>query len=137
MAVEDKNILNRLYFIAGGMFLFAILIAIKLVDIQFVQGDKYRELAAKNTTKNEIIPANRGNVYADDGSLLASSVPKYDIRFDAVTVADEDFKEYLVPLSVELGKMFNKPASYYQNVFRKARANKNRYLFIAFKISIK
>jgi len=131
VAVEDKNILNRLYFIAGGMFLFAILIAIKLVDIQFVQGDKYRELAAKNTTKNEIIPANRGNVYADDGSLLASSVPKYDIRFDAVTVADEDFKEYLVPLSVELGKMFNKPASYYQNVFRKARANKNRYLLVA------
>lgn len=113
------------------MFLFALLIALKLADIQFVEGDKYRELAQKNTTQNFTIPANRGNVYSDDGSLLASSVPKYDIRFDAVTVSSEDFKENLVPLSKELGAMFNKPASYYQNVLRKARANKNRYLLLA------
>ena len=131
MAIAEKNILNRLYFVAGGMFLFALLIAVKLADIQFVEGDKYRDLAQKNTTKNFIIPANRGNVYADDGSLLASSVPKYDIRFDAVTVSADDFKENLVPLAKELGAMFGKPASYFQNVLRKARANKNRYLLIA------
>lgn len=131
MAIEEKNILNRLYLIAGGMFLFALLIAIKLIDIQFVDGEKYRELAHKNTTKNFVINANRGNVYADDGSLLATSVPKYDIRFDAVTVSSERFKEHLVPLSKEMSKMFGKPASYYQNVFRKARANKNRYLLVA------
>ncbi|WP_432412890.1 penicillin-binding protein [Rasiella sp. SM2506] len=131
MAIAEKNILNRLYFIAGGMFLFALLIAIKLADIQFVEGDKYRELAKKNNTQNFTIPANRGNVYSDDGSLLASSVPKYNIRFDAVTVSSEDFKENLVPLSKELGAMFGKSPSYYQNLLRKARANKNRYLLIA------
>ena len=130
MAIEEKNILNRLYFIAGGMFIFALLIVIKLVDIQFVDGEKYRELALKNTTKNFTIPANRGNVYADDGSLLATSVPKYDIRFDAVTVSSANFKEHLVPLSKELSKMFGKPASYYQSTFRKARANKNRYMLV-------
>ncbi|GHC56539.1 penicillin-binding protein [Ulvibacter litoralis] len=131
MAIEEKNISHRLYIIAGGMFLFALLIAIKLIDIQFIDGDKYRELAHKNTTKNFVINANRGNVYADDGSLLATSVPKYDIRFDAVTVSSERFKENLVPLSKAMSKMFGKPASYYQNVFRKARANKNRYLLVA------
>lgn len=130
MIQKETNILNRLYFIAGSMFVFAILIAIKLADIQFVDGEKYRALAEKNTTKNFTIPANRGNVYADDGSLLASSVPKYDIRFDAVTVSSTDFNENLVPLSKELGKLFNKPASYYQSLFRKARANKNRYLSV-------
>tara|TARA_B100000787_G_scaffold28941_1_gene19191 strand:+ start:13294 stop:15297 length:2004 start_codon:yes stop_codon:yes gene_type:complete len=128
---NEKNILNRLYFVAGGMFLFALLIAVKLIDIQFIEGDAYRALAAKNTTKNVVIPANRGNVYADDGSLLASSVPKYEIRFDAVTVNKKDFDENLVPLSKEMSKMFGKPASYYQNILRKARSNKNRYLLIA------
>jgi cell division protein FtsI (penicillin-binding protein 3) len=127
----EKNILNRLYIIAGLMFLFALFIAVKLVNIQFVDGDKYREMAHKNTTKNFIITANRGNVYADDGSLLATSVPKYDIRFDAITVSSEDFNEHLIPLSKELGKMFGKPAFYYQNLFRKARATKNRYLPVA------
>lgn len=131
MPIEEKNILNRFYFVAGGMFLFALLIVLKLMDIQFVEGDKYRELATLNTSKNFKIPANRGNVYADDGSLLASSVPKYEIRFDAVTVKEQDFKENLIPLSIELSKMFGKSQSYYQNLFRKARSNKNRYLFIA------
>ncbi len=131
MAFEEKNILNRLYFIAGCMFIFAIAVTVKLVNIQFVQGDKYRDLALKNSTKNFVITANRGNVYADDGSLLATSVPKYEIRFDAVTVSSTDFKEQLVPLSKELSKMFGRSASYYQNRFRKARANRNRFLLVA------
>lgn len=130
MAFEEKNIMNRFYIIAGCMFIFAIGISVKLLNLQFVEGDKYRELAEKTTVKNFLIPANRGNVYADDGSLLATSVPKYDIRFDAVTVSDQDFKENLMPLSEGLSKMFGKPVSHYQNMFRKARADKNRYLLI-------
>jgi cell division protein FtsI (penicillin-binding protein 3) len=59
---EEKNILSRLYFIAGGMFFFALLIGIKLLNIQFVDGDKYRDLAQKNTTRNFTIPANRGKI---------------------------------------------------------------------------
>ncbi|MEM0519177.1 MULTISPECIES: penicillin-binding protein [Aequorivita] len=130
MAFEEKNILNRLYIVAGCMFLFALAISVKLLNIQFVDGDKYRDLAKENTTKNFIIPANRGNIYADDGSLLATSVPKYDIRFDAVTVSSKDFKQNLKPLSEGLSSMFGKPVSYYQNKLRKARADKNRYLLI-------
>lgn len=130
MAIEEKNILNRLYIVAGCMFLFALAISIKLVNIQFVDGDKYRELAEKNTVRNFTIPANRGNIYADDGSLLATSVPKYDIRFDAITASSEDFKENLKPLSEGLSAMFGKPVTHYQNMLRKARADKNRYLLI-------
>lgn len=130
MAFEEKNILNRLYIVAGCMFLFALAISVKLMNIQIVDGEMYRELAKENTTKNFVIPANRGNVYADDGSLLATSVPKYDIRFDAVTVAPEDFKENLKPLSEGLSAMFGKPVTYYQNKLRRARADKNRYLLI-------
>ncbi|MCF6308020.1 MAG: transpeptidase family protein [Flavobacteriaceae bacterium] len=131
MPIEEKNILNRLYFVAGGMLIFAILIAIKLINIQFVEGEKYRELAKKDTVKNWVIPSSRGNIYADDGSLLATSVPKYEIRFDAVTVKDAAFKEHLPSLSKELSKMLGKSASYYQTKFKKARTNKNRYLLVA------
>src|SRR5690606_2971470 len=130
MAFEDKNILQRLYIIAGGLFLFVFAILFKIVNIQFVEGDKYRELAKVNTTKNFTIPSNRGNIYADDGSLLATSVPNYDIRFDAVTVSAEDFEKNLVPLSQSLSKKFGKPISHYQQLLRTARANKNRYQLI-------
>lgn len=131
MAVTEKNILNRLYFITGCMFIFMIGVIFKLFTIQFVQGDKYRELAEKRTIKNVVIPANRGNVYSSDGSLLATSIPKYDIRLDALTPSNFTFEKYLKPLSDSLSKFSGKPSSYYQNEIRKARANKNRYFLLA------
>lgn len=111
------------------MFLFSVAVAVKLVFIQ-IDGDEYRQMAEERTIKNFTIPANRGNLYSDDGSLLATSVTKYDIRFDALTVSAKNFEKYLKPLSDELSKMLGRPSSYYQNIFRKARANKNRYLLV-------
>ena len=131
MAVTEKSILNRLYFVAGIMFVFAIAVVVKLFTIQFVQGDKYRALAQERTIKNVVIPANRGNVYAADGSLLATSIPKYDLRFDALTPTTTTFEKYLKPLSDSLSKYSGKSSTYYQNELRKARANKNRYFLVA------
>ena len=131
MAVTEKNILNRLYFVSGCLFVFALAVVVKICTIQFVDGDAYRSLAEKRTVKNVTIPANRGNIYSVDGSLLATSVPKYDIRFDALTPSGETFNKYLVPLSDSLSKYSGKPSSYYQNQLRKARSNKNRYFLLA------
>lgn len=135
MAVTEKHILNRLYFVAGIMFVFALAVVFKLLTIQLVQGDKYRDLAEKRTVKNVTIPANRGNVYASDGSLLATSIPKYDIRFDALTPSNKTFEKYLKPLSDSLSGYSGKSTGYYQKELRKARANKNRYFLLARNIS--
>ncbi|MFK5972961.1 MAG: penicillin-binding protein [Flavobacteriaceae bacterium] len=130
MAATDKNILTRLYIVAGFLFLFAAAVLFKLVSIQTVHGDKYRELAIKRTERMFTISPNRGNLYSDDGSLLATSVSRYTIRFDAVTVSDKNFKENVKPLSDALAKLLGKPTSHYQQIFRKAKANKNRYTLV-------
>ncbi len=131
MATTEKSILTRLYIVVGFLFLFAIAVLVKLVSIQMVDGDKYRKLAMDRTEKMFTIAPNRGNLYSDDGSLLATSVSRYSIRFDAETVSDKDFEEHVKPLSDALSKTFNKPSSYYQQLLRKAKANKNRYKLIA------
>lgn len=131
MAITEKNISNRLYFIAGCMFLFAIAVVVKLIAIQVVEGDHYKELAENRTVKNFVIEPNRGNLYSDDGSLMATSVTRYDIRFDAITPSQQIFEENVKPLSDSLSAVFGKPSSYYQNMMRKARASRNRYLLIA------
>lgn len=131
----EKNILNRLYLVAGLMFLFAFAVGFKLMDIQFVDGAKYKALAKKRVYKNFTIPANRGNLYDSKGNLLATSVPEFDIRFDAVTVSQKNFNKNLKPLSVKLSKMFGRPVEYYANNLRKARAQKNRYFLIARNVS--
>lgn len=134
MATTEKNILNRLYFVAGCMFLFALLVTIKLVDIQVFQGKKYRELAVTSTEKMVTIPATRGNLYAADGSLLATSVIKYNIRWDSQPPSDAIFNAHIEGLSKGLSEILGEPKAYYEDRLRKARATKNRYLFIARKL---
>lgn len=130
MPVKEKNILNRLYFIAGCMFLFALAVVGKLISIQTMEGDKYKDMAKASTIKNFTIQPNKGNLYSDDLSLLATSVTRYDIRFDAIAPSDKNFEKHIKSLSDSLSVMLGKPSSFYQNTFRKARATKNRYLLL-------
>lgn len=131
MSVASKNILNRLYVVVLVFLVIAMFIIYKLFSIQYIQGDKYRELALERTVKKDIIKANRGSIYADDGSLLATSVPKYDIRFDAVTVSQDNFTKNITSLCDSLALMFGKNRSYYKAKLKKARIHKNRYTLIA------
>lgn len=131
MAVEDKNISYRIYLVAFFIFLMAIAITVKLTNIQWVEGDYYRKLAKERTVRTFVIPANKGNIYSADGSLLATSIPNYTIRFDAMAPKEEDFEKNVKPLADELSKLLGKSSSSYQSLLRKARANKNRYTFLA------
>lgn len=131
MAVEDKNISYRIYLVAFFIFLMAIAITVKLTNIQWVEGEYYRKLAKERTVRTFVIPANKGNIYSADGSLLATSIPNYTIRFDAVAPKEEDFEKNVKPLADELSKLLGKSSSSYQSLLRKARANKNRYTFLA------
>jgi cell division protein FtsI (penicillin-binding protein 3) len=113
------------------MFVFGLAVLFKLFSIQYLQGDKYRALVEKRDVQNITIPANRGNVYSDNGGLLATSIPKYNIAIDAVVSPTKKFEEFIGPLSDSLSKYSGKSASYYEKAIRKARANKNQYLVLA------
>ncbi|QLC66043.1 transpeptidase family protein [Flavobacterium sp. LPB0248] len=135
MAVDDKHISYRIYLVAVFIFLMAIAIVVKLTNIQWVEGDYYRKLAKQRTVRNFVIPANKGNIYSADGSLLATSIPNYEIRFDAKAPKTETFEKYVKPLSDSLATVLDKPSSYFQKELRKARENKNRYYLIARNLS--
>ena len=131
MATTKKHIINRTYIVSILILVLAISIVVKLINIQFVKGDYYIGLSEENNIKNIIIPANRGSVYSSGGKLLATSVPKYDIRFDALAPNDKNFNENLTKLSNSLSVFYNKPANYYMKLLKNARDSKNRYLLIA------
>ena len=129
--VVKKSILNKLYVIVVLMTLFFVVIIFRVFNLQYVEGEKYRKLSLEKTTKNDTIFANRGNVYAADGNLLATSMSKFTIRMDVVAVDSEVFEKNIRGLSEALSNLLGKPASYYQNRLREAKRRKNRYLFIA------
>ena len=131
MAVEDKNISYRIYLVAFFLFIMAVAIAVKLTNIQWVEGDYYRKLAKERTVKNFVIPANKGNIYSADGSLLATSIPNYEIRFDAVAPKTEVFEKNIKQLADSLGKLLNKSSDTFERELRRARVNKSRYFLVA------
>ncbi len=120
----------RIFLVAFGILLLTIGIVFKLTKIQWAEGEYYRNLAEKNTIETFVIPANQGNIYSADGSLLAISIPNYTIRFDAVAPTNENFTQNINALADSLSLMFGKSSSFYKNELTKARANRNRYYLI-------
>ncbi len=131
MSDLNKNILNKLYVVAVLMVVFFLFIVFRIVDIQYIDGDKYRKLVEKTIIKNDTVIANKGNVYASDGNLLSTSMSKFTIRMDVMTVDDKVFEENIVKLSRELANLLGGTSHSYYNKIRNAKKERNRYLLIA------
>ena len=136
MLTNQKQFLYRLYFVASVLVFLGLGIGYKIFNIQFLEGEKFRNLAKEKAIQNFIISPKRGNIYSDDGSLLASSTSNYDIYFDAVTVSRKNFNKYINPLSIALSKKFNKSTEHYKNSLNNAKKINKRYHLIARNISI-
>jgi len=127
----DKGILRRFYIVAALLVLVFLIMGYKLFDIQIIEGQKYKDLAQKTVYRNFNIQPNRGNLYDAKMNLLATSVPKYDIRFDAVTVSEAHFQKYVSALATELSNKLGYSKTHYLQKLKRARELKNRYVLIA------
>ena len=108
MEKQEKQIMNRFYLVVLGLFLFAIVLVAKLFIIQTQEGEYYRALAQKRTVRNFILEPSRGNIYADDESLLATTVPRYEIRWDAQVPSNERFNQNKDALAEGLAPLLGK-----------------------------
>ncbi|MCD6367310.1 MAG: peptidoglycan glycosyltransferase, partial [Bacteroidales bacterium] len=131
------KILNRFALIYILFLLLGIVAIVRIVKLQFFEREKWIQEEKKYTLRNMVIEPNRGNIFSDDGSLLKSSIPFYEVRFDSQVEAltDKIFNKNVDSLAYLLGKEFGKPTSYYYNKLVNARRNGNRYLFIAKRVS--
>lgn len=111
--------------------LFFVAIVLKLSDIQFNEGAEYRALSEQLTLRSDTIFANKGSVFSDEGSLLATSMSNYEIRMDPYSVDATVFENNILGLSKKLSKKLGNTASYWEIKIRRARISKNRYLLIA------
>ena len=115
------------------LYLFLILISIgitaRIIDVQ-----KFTtKINTNSQPKYFKVKAPRGNIMADDGSLLAVSMPLYDIRLDMSVIDDKLFNEKVNELSNSLSKLFgDKSSEYYESFLRRAK-NKKRNKYVLFK----
>ncbi|WP_316806914.1 penicillin-binding protein [Pedobacter agri] len=132
------NILLRVYLAFGLIVLFALAVFLRLGQVQFVQGKKWKAMADSLSTRYVNVEATRGNIYSNDGSLLATSVPEYELRMDmfAGGIADDKvFNEKVDSLGIKLAQIFqDKSAKDYARYLRKGRQDSARYLLIHRKV---
>lgn len=110
----------------------------RVIYLQFFEAEKWKDTSEKLTLKNFTIGANRGNICARDGKLLATSVPFYEVRLDlmAESITKEVFRNNIDSLSLCLSNLFEDKTPYeYKKIISDARKKENRYFLLKRKIS--
>lgn len=135
--MDVKNeVLYRVYFLLFGLVVpTAIILVYRTFDIAILQGERWRAVGEDKYLRERVIEAERGSILAADGSLLATSVPYFDIYFDPYAASDEDFlanvdslahclATYVDP-SYTVGGMIR-----YLTELRDTNINRNRHILI-------
>lgn len=138
MEEAKKSILLRVYLVYLGILLFAIAIMGRVFYIQSFESSELMEQAKKQELSWFDVEAIRGNICSDDGTLLATSIPIFDIRMDLRTdsLTDEIFRRNVDSLSYRLSKLFrDRTASQYRDELWEARRSNDRYYLIKRKIT--
>lgn len=82
MNSKNSAILNRMFIVFGLALLVPCAIGMQLFRINFIKGDELRKLWSKQAIDYISIPAQRGNIYDADGSLLATNSVAYKVAVD-------------------------------------------------------
>lgn len=126
-----KSILIRVRLAFLAVVVFAICVAAKVGHIQFIEGEKWVKMGNDISFDYKKVKATRGNIYSDNGSLLATSLPFYKVAMDPTLVKDEIFNEGIDSLAWLLSRYYkDRSATDYKRMIRDARETNRQYLVL-------
>jgi len=113
----------------------------RAVYIQQVQGNFWRSMGDSLHQKFQPINAERGSIYSEDGNILSTSVPIFDVYVDFAADGLREkqgkrFWENVDSLSISLAALFgDKTAAVYKSELKRAYSFRERYYILKKKIS--
>lgn len=128
-----RDILWRVYLCFLCIVAFSLLILGRVFYIQQIQGNYWKGQARQQQQKFIEIDADRGTIYSEDGNMLSTSIPYFDIYIDfgADGLREKNgkrFKEHIDSLSLSLAEFFrDKSTAEYKRELQTQYKNKNRY----------
>ncbi len=131
-----RDILWRVYLSFLGIVLLSFVVLGRAVYIQRVQGSYWRSMSDSMHQRFVELDAERGTIYSEDGEMLSTSVPYFDIYIDfgADGLREKNgkrFKENIDSFSIAISKFFgDKTSSAYKKELKKAYADENRYYLL-------
>ncbi|MBO6794446.1 MAG: PASTA domain-containing protein [Balneolaceae bacterium] len=128
MTEHRTSILSRMFVVLGFLFLIPCALAFQLIRINYVEGEGLRTLWTKQAIDEIPIPAQRGNIYDKNGTLLATNVADYQIALDPKIKGLT--RDQINQLITKLGEVTNQPASEYRQKISDA-PSRSRYVVLA------
>jgi len=103
----------------------------QIIRLQLDEGGKWRAKAKTINFQYREVAATRGNIYAGDGSLLATSLPFYRVAMDPTMAKDGIIKNGIDELANNLSAYYrDKSAASYKRMIMDARHDKKRYIVL-------
>ena len=136
-----KDILWRVYLCFLGMVLLGIVVVARAFYIQQAEGKFWTNLGDSMHLRYLPIDAERGTIYSEDGNMLSTSVPVFDIYIDFAAEGlreknGERFTKNIDSLSICLANLFkDKTAAAYKKELQLGYRNKERYHSLRKKVS--
>ena len=115
----------------------------KAVYIQQVQGTHWRSMSDSLHQKLDEIEAERGTIYSEDGQMLSTSIPQFDIYIDFRVASLHEkngirFRENIDSLSECLATLFkDQSAGEYKSLLQQAYKEEDGYFLLKKKISFR
>ncbi|MFT5645354.1 MAG: cell division protein FtsI (penicillin-binding protein 3) [Aureispira sp.] len=98
--VDVRNaILWRIYVVMLMTIIAAVVILLQIGKVQYMDGEALREKAKSIYVALRPVEAPRGNILAESGSLLATSLPYFQLHFDTKVVPKDTFMRYVDTLA--------------------------------------
>lgn len=125
-----KSIVTRVRLAFLGVALFSCAVAWKISRIQYQEGAKWRALEQERRISYQPVPATRGNIYSDNESIMATSLPFYRVAWDPGVVDDAVFRANVDSLAWHLAHFFQDRSKqeYYQKLMAAHRDHDVRYI---------
>ncbi|MCE7994402.1 MAG: transpeptidase family protein [Roseivirga sp.] len=126
-----KSILLRVRLAFLAVVVFVLAVVYRMIDVQYVDGEQWRQKAEEIGLDYKTIKATRGSIYASGNDLLATSLPFYKVAFDPSLVSNELFDKTIDSLSHLISGFYrDHSADYYEQKISKARNSGKKYMLI-------
>ena len=115
------------YLFAGVAFIVFIMFLARILFLQNTNVEEFEDNYISKNYREATLKAARGNLFASDGSILATTVMRYDAYIDFKTIKDSVYDNNIGALTDSLSQMFGKPRVHYRKIFDEQKKKKNQY----------
>lgn len=129
---ERSSIMSRMFLLLGLLLLIPVAILVQLLRVGYLQGEGYRDLWSSQAISTLEIQAERGQIFDENGALLASNRVTFKVAADPYSI---DNQQQISKIADILSRYTDRSSQYYRNALSR-NSTRSRYVVLHRNISV-